>query len=60
MGFIFNSRSGILETLINGSKNEFKMVKTNTSHCGIFWETRNREDKEIMYLKDKEEDLTSY
>ena len=55
-----NSRNSTLETLINGSKKEFKMVTTESSHYGIVLETRNRGDKEIMYLEDKEENLTSY
>ena len=36
------------------------MVTTDSSHYGIILEARNRSDKEIIYLEDKEEDLTSF
>ena len=35
------------------------MVTNNGSHYGIILETRSRGSKEILYLEDKEEDLTS-
>ena len=53
-----DTRNGSLETNINGSKKEFRMVTTDGSHYGIILETRNRGNK-ILYLEDKEEDLTS-
>ena len=57
--YILNSRNGILETLINGSRKDFKMVTTDSSYYGIILDTRNREEKEILYLEDKES-LTSF
>ena len=57
--YISISRNGFLETLVNGAKKEFKMVTTDSSQYGIVF-VRNRGDKEILYLKDKEEDLTSF
>ena len=59
-GSKLDTRNGILETNINVSKKEFRMVTTDSSHYGIILETRNRGDKKILYLEDKETDLTSF
>ena len=36
------------------------MVTTDRSHYGLVLETISRGEKEIMYLEDKEQDLTSF
>ena len=45
---------------MEGSRKEFRMVKTDGNHYGIILETRNRGDKEILYLEDREADLTYF
>ena len=55
-----NTRNGILETNIEGLRKEFRMVNTGGSHYGIILETKDQSNKEVLYLEDKEEDLTSF
>ena len=39
---------------MDGSRKEFRMVIKDGSHYGIILETRNRGDKDIQYLEEKE------
>lgn len=52
-------RKRVLETCIQGDQKGFEMITTSTGHYGIALETYKKGEKEIMYLEDREEDLTS-
>ena len=58
MGTILNTRRNVLDTVIYGMKKNYRMVTMRTGHYGVVL-LANLE-KEVVYLDDKEEDLTSF
>ena len=53
-------RKRVLETCIQGDQKDFKMITTSTEQYRITLEKLKKGEKEIMYLEEREEDLTSF
>ena len=53
-----NTRRNVVETEIDHMQKDYRMIETKTGHYGVVLETKT--ENEVMYLEDKEEDLTSF
>ena len=53
-------RRRVFETNIESEKLEYIMIKTASGHYGVKMETIEKKDNGIMYLDDKQEDLTEF
>ena len=57
-GSKLDTRQSRLETCLKRNQIDYKMVMTKTGHYGIKLEIQDKKENEIMYLDDKESDLT--
>ena len=49
-----------MQTHIEGTQDDYKMITTITGYYGVLIETHNKKDNEVMYLKDTEHYLIAF